>query len=223
MAREGNSYGWQQRDNGIRQGYGYNRAPGQAFAQPFERYGETRTEQGYNRGYRSPESGYARPATPQQLAYNHFPQPVGRPQTYGSRPQPYSSWPEQNARSGYGTGFTNRPPESYAGRSGLAYAAPSQPYRPQAPQYGRGDFGGRQYGAYSGSAAKPEHSGGFHLFGHGRQSDNFNGGGRAPKSFNYGGHEPKSFGKEKMPKERHSGGGHSGGHSSGHRGFGHFF
>jgi len=233
MARTPNSYGGP-RDNYPRQGYGYNRNPGQEYARSTLRYGDPRSAETFNRGDQRSGSVYGRPALPSQQAYNRYPQqPVARPQTYAPRSQSYAGTPQQYARSGYGSGsgygygFYNRTPENYGGRFGQTYGAPSQPYRSPESSYPRGDLGGRSNGAYGGayggSVARQENSGGFHLFGHGRESGNFNYGGRAPKSFNEGGHAPKGFGREKMPKGGHfGGGGHSGGgHSSGHGGFWH--
>jgi hypothetical protein len=124
------------------------------------------------------------------------------------------------ARSGFGSGF-------YGGSTWTdshPYTSPQQTWRAPAPAAQRNDFAQRGYPGertYSGNGAspygnrafaetRPEHSGGFHLFG---------GGHNAEKSYSYGGgHAPKSFGGGKSSSKGHSGGG---GHSGGHHGDGH--
>ena len=184
---------------------GYGRPPESTYRNPsqLERYGATHPTEGFNRGDSSRGPVYGRPALPPQTAYNRMPQPV-RPQQFGN--DAYGSY--------------NRPWDNHLTRPGMAYAAPSQPYRPSVSSYPREEMGSRPYGA-QGYAPKENHSGGFHLLGGGHNSDNVYGGERMPKS--YSGHEPKGFGREKapkppkMPKASHSGGGgHSGG---GHHGF----
>jgi hypothetical protein len=132
--------------------------------------------------------------------------------------------PQNYARSGNTSGFYSRTPQTYAGRPG-AYSSPQQSWRAPAIPSRPGEFSQRSYSGdrpYSGqrayqdygsrgyakSFAKPEHSGGFHLFG---------GGHKAEKA--YGGYKvPKSHGGGKEFKEHSHGGGHSGGHhGGGHR------
>jgi hypothetical protein len=155
-----------------------------------ENYAENRSYGG-NRPWESPIRNYPRPegydTRPGLQAYNHSQPPVNLP----VRPQSY-------ARPGYASGFY--------GRSTQAYASPQQAWR--GPTSQRGEFGQRYESAPAGRGfaeynAKPQHSGGFHLFG----------GGHGEKSYG-GGHAPKSYGGGK-----HSGGG--GGHSGGHHGGGH--
>ncbi|MDR3725456.1 MAG: DUF3300 domain-containing protein [Terracidiphilus sp.] len=157
-----------------------------------ENYADNRSYGG-NRPWESPGRTYPRPegygTRPGLLAYNHSQPPITMP----VRPQSY-------ARPGYASGFY--------GRSTQAYASPQQAWRGPAPQ--RGDFGqryssapvGRGFAEYN---AKPQHSGGFHLFGGGHGGEKSYGGGHAPK-FSSGG--------------KHSGGG-GGSHSGGHHGGGH--
>jgi hypothetical protein len=211
---------------------GLTRGPGQAFAnRPGEQGAyasrpdprEVPRSGGFNRGDPAPGYGSVRPAMPPQQAYNRVPQPV-RPQTYQSRPQQYGQGyagrPDAYARPGSTYGYISRPMENSFAPRGPAYAAPyaapGQAYRPPVQGYQRGgDFGARSYGgpqmAYSGPRESgPKESGGFHMFGHGRESNGFVGG-RAPKSFSE--HAPKGWGAAKAPK----GGGHSGGSKgSGH-------
>lgn len=156
-----------------------------------ENYAENRSYGG-NRPWESPGRTYPRPegydTRPGLLAYNHS-QPPG---TMPARPQPYG-------RPGYASGFY--------GRSTQAYASPQQAWREPTSQ--RGDFGQRYSSAPAGRAfteynARPQHAGGFHLFGGGHGGEKSYGGGHAPK-FSSGG--------------KHTGGG--GGHSGGHHGGGH--
>ena len=187
---------------GYRSGYGFAQQQQQ---RPMFGYGESRQATAYNHAYSSPAFGYSRPA---QEAYNRTPAMISRPQQYG-RPA-YSNY---GSGYGYGSGLYNRPTQSYASRSAPTFTGPAQSYRAPSMTIARNDFSPR-----SGYSAKPEHSGGFHLFGSGHSSENFYGGGHAPKGFS----APKSF-------SSHSGGGfhpfggHSGGgsHSSSHGGGGH--
>ena len=237
----GGQPGFSQRAAFARQPDAYNRAPGN--------YARPATE--YDRRYQNPGQNFARPPArypegyPENRSYaenrpldnpgRSYPAPVGnfvRP-AYGSysfnRPAPQMSTPSrpQNyARPAYAQGFYGRSPQSFASRPAMAYASPQQAWREPAPQ--RGDYRQGAYPASSGRGsadyAKPQHSGGFHLFGIGSHHDaqSSYGGGHygAEKSYG-GGHAPKSY---KAPK--HSGGGHSGGgggHSGGggHHGGGH--
>jgi hypothetical protein len=212
----------------MRPGNSYDR--GESYLRPADRFaGEQRGNNGYARGYQGPVSGPGRgpgnngvrPALPAQQAYNRMPPASVRPQGYAGRPQAYAGGVETRGNPGYGYGNQSRPGQSYAARPGGGYASAYQSYR--APSYGaqsyrepsyrapearssRG-FSGRSNDAYGESYARNEHSGGFHLFGHGHESNGFNGG-RAPKNSYGGGHAPKGFGHEKAPKASHSGGGH---------------
>jgi hypothetical protein len=169
-----------------------------------------RSGNGYN-GYSGPRAGpgssyparpgnYVRPAL-QNYAYTRLPQ---RPQPDRMPAMPVR--PQQSyARPGGGFGYYGEAGQAYAGRPGSVYGSPQQSWRAPAASAHRGDFGQRSYAApmdrgFMGSTAKPEHSGGFHLFGGGRGAGHSYGGGKAPRSFS---------------GWRHSGGGHSGGHHSG--------
>jgi len=174
-----------------------------------------------NRGYSAPYGSYVRPAL-RDYTYNR-PQPQAaqpaRPQTY-ARP------------GGYGSGFLGSS-QSYGGRPGTAYASPQQTWRaPQsAPQ--RNDYAQRSYSqsypevrsysaersyaapagrAFAESSPKSEHSGGFHPFGGGHNSESMHASYHAHKA-------PKA---PKFHGGGHSGGGHGGGgHHSGGGLFGH--
>ena len=222
-----NSYG---RGNyNMRPTSGYRSGYGSGFAQPQRPaygYGETRQQIAYAHNYQTPGANYARPT---QEAYNRTPPPIAaRPQQPYSRPA-YSSY-------GYGSNFSSRPAESYAGRSAPAFSSPTQTYRAPTSTFARNDFAPRSSGTFAGNSFtgysdKQSHSGGFHLFGGSHSSENPYGGGRAPKGFS----APKSFSSPKSfsaPKSYsahssaggfHLFGGHSGGggHSSSHGGGGH--
>jgi hypothetical protein len=161
-------------------------------------YSQARPSEAPYRAYIAPQNNYARPA-PQTyenrsydnrtFAYNRQPQ-IAIP----ARQQPYSAY----TRPG-GSSFYSSPRPEYAVRPAAPYAAArrndfsQRAYsgdRAYAAPYGRG---------FAESASKPEHSGGFHLFGGHHESEKSFGGGKAPK-FSGG--------------EKHSGGGHHGG--SGH-------
>ncbi|MGC1460964.1 MAG: DUF3300 domain-containing protein [Terracidiphilus sp.] len=170
-------------------GRGYNTGP--EYQNGYEsrsgpRYG-TGSGNRYGNGYGSSiRPGY------QNYAYSR---PPLRPQALmPTRPQqPYSS--NSYARQSYGSGFFGQPRQGFGSRPPV------------------GDYGQRAYTEHAGKgfqsySAKPEHSGGFHLFGGGHGSGSSYG-----RSFG-GGRAPKGFGGGK-----HSGGG--GGHSSGHGGWGH--
>ena len=142
--------------------------------------------------------------------------------------------------SGYngnrGRGF-GRPPDRYAenwrGNSNRGFRAfgggsertsnQSMPaYRTPTSGLQRGEFGGRSSGTFAGtdfahSAGKPQHSGGFHLFGGGHAPKSVSS--RGPGGFHMGGggHAPKTS----HGGGEHFGGGHwhgGGGHSSNHGG-----
>jgi hypothetical protein len=152
--------------------------------------------------------------------------------------------PQSYARpGGYGSGFYSNSTQPYAGRPGTAYSGPQQSWRAPASTYQHNDYaqraysegrtyqaersyptertysGGRTYSAPMGrgfaeSPPKPEHSGGFHLFGgnHGAEKSFSGRGGESPHG-SY--HAPKA---PKVPKGYGGGGGH---HSGGGRFFGH--
>jgi hypothetical protein len=153
-------------------------------------YAQNRPSQPY-RAYAAPENSYARPA-PQTYenrtyAYNRQSQ-IAIP----ARPQPY-------ARSGgYGSNFYGNSRPEYAVRPATPYAAAPRSDFGQRSNLGERAYASPQGRGFAERAPKPEHSGGFHLFGGHHESE---------KSFG-GGHAPKSFGGEK-----HSGGG--GGHHGG--------
>jgi hypothetical protein len=176
-----------------------------------------------------PMIGSTHPALPSEQAYNRVPFTApARPQSYAPRPQTYAARPPIENRN-YGGGemyrpqsaynYANRPAQSYAERPGTAYSSPYRTPAYQAPAYRapqnpspRG-YTQRPDESYGNAFAHNEKSGGFHLFGSGRESESY----RAPKNYG-GGHESHSFGHEKAPKMSH-GGGHFGG--GGHSGGGH--
>ncbi|MGA2673761.1 MAG: DUF3300 domain-containing protein [Terracidiphilus sp.] len=187
---------YDRQDDGYRGARALVRQP----VRPSEDYSGSRSFADSGRGY-APGS-YVRPAW-QNYAYNRPQPPVPMP----VRPQ------QSYARPGYGSGFYGGAGQAYAGRPGSVYASPPQSWRAPAPSPQRGEFaqrgysGDRSYSASPGrgfaeSPAKPEHSGGFHLFG---------GGHNAEKSYG-GGHAPKSYGGGKEFKEHSHGSSHSGGH-----------
>lgn len=235
--RNGYRAGWAHEDTPYRSfnrpGESARSGWGQPVGRPIQNWGDARTAEGFNHGYPQRGEGF-RPVAPAQHAYNHYPQPISRPQQFGSRTptfaprtQPASSY----GRSGYGSGFYGQSRENNFGRSGMAHSNPAPSYRAPENTY-RGSFGGRGNNAFGGST---QHSGGFHLFGNHNADPH---GGRAPKAYSYnGGHSGwgGSGGSFKAPKQSHSfgggghygggghfGGGHSGGgHSGGHSSSGH--
>lgn len=230
---------------------GFNRGSGFPLARPERSFGN---QQGFNRGSNYPSArdqgmlgnggqqgfnrGFERYGSAgqvgQQQAYNHMPSPIGRPQPYGGGGQNFAGRQQQfadpGARSGSGSSFNQRPMQSYGGRQGMAYAAPSQNYR-GGSGFGQGGFSQpRSSNGYSGSNGGSQHSGGFHLFGGGHNSQNFGGGGHSSGGFLGGSHSSGGFrghssggffgghsGGSHSSGGGHSGGGHSGGgHSGGH-------
>jgi len=184
-------------------GSGYNGNRGEGFGRPPDRHAEN-WRGNSNRGFRAFGGGYDR--TP-RLAYNHLQASEGR---------------QQFDRRGNGSSSNRWTGEGYRGRADAASGPSMRAYRAPASGFQRGGFNGRSSGAFASrdfghSSGKSPHSGGFHLFGGGRDhapksvssrgSSGFHmgGGGRAPKSFHGGG---KSFGGG----HSHGGGGHSGGH-----------
>lgn len=243
-AHGGNGNGWNRGgyehangSNGFPQGYGEPRGP-------MQRWGDARTQEGFNRGYPSHGEVYGRPALPSQgysrnseqsrgFEQNRGYQQYGRQQVYGGRESGYGS--------GYGSSFNGRQQGDFSGygreqnnfadRFGMGYGTPSHGYGIAGNSFRGGGFGGgRSYGGSSAFQSRPQHLGGFHLFG-GGHSNEYN----APKSFG-GGRSGWGGGGFKAPKASHfGGGGHSfgghsgsgghhfggGGHSSSHGGGGH--
>jgi hypothetical protein len=178
-------------------GGGYNGNRGQGFSRPSERYAES-WRGNYNRGFHAFGSSYDQ--TPRQ-SYNHMQVPD---------------------RRGYRSGLNRGSGEGYRGGAGTASYRSMQAYRGPTSGFQRGEFGGRSSGAFAsrdfaGSAGKPPHSGGFHLFGGGHAPRSVSS--RGPGGFHMGGgHAPKSFhggGKNFGGGHSHGGGGHSSGHGGG--------
>jgi hypothetical protein len=185
------SYGRQQAYSRTQENYS---RPGNSY------YAQGRPSEAPYRAYVAPQNNYARPA-PQTYenrsydnrtyAYNRQPQ-IAMP----ARPQPYSAY----TRSG-GSNFYSNPRPEYAVRPATPYAA-----APRSDFSQRAYTGDRAYAApysrsFAESAPKPEHSGGFHLFGGHHESEKSFGGGKAPK----------------FSGEKHSGGGSHHGGSGHHR------
>ncbi len=152
-------------------------------------------------GYTSPQNNFARPS-PQTFAYNRQPQTAipARPQ------QAYSGY---GRPGGYSYGEYGNASQPYAARSsaGYGYLRPQQAVRAPTPTFAQRSypversFTANNRNSYGEAYGKPEHSGGFHLFG-GHSSE---------KSF--AGHD--SFHAPKPPKAPKGGGG------GGHHSFGH--
>ncbi len=172
--------------------------------------------------YSRPEQDYSRVAPQQNYGY--------RPQTYPNHAQTYASRPQTFSNPAYG--FANRSTNAYSGNaySGQSSSRPnnyaySDPYRSyHAPESSSSRaYTPRSYDGYGNSVARDEHSGGFHLFGAGKEPKSFGSerapkySYKAPKSFG-GGHSFKGFGggHSSAPKMSHSGGG-GGGHGGGHK------
>jgi hypothetical protein len=210
---------------------GYNRGYGRGYGQGFNRAGN------YNRGY---QSGYNRAGyNRNQQGYNRgnygfrnglYNQPSNRAGSafagranYGNgrgnqswnrsfapiRPQPVSrSAYGSSSGSNYRSSLNNRPAFPSRGGFGSNYNYNSgRSSFNQRSNYRSSAFAGNSFNSGSG---KSSHSGGFHLFGGGHNSNGFGGG--------------QSFKAPKAPKGYGGGGGHSfggGGHSFG--GGGHSF
>jgi hypothetical protein len=232
-ARYGNGNGWG-RGNFPRPRPEFSRGEGRVFNGQGERFRNGRIAEGTNRGWQSQGNTYGRPFMPHESvnrmpeAYARSQQYEGRSQFLESRPQSFAGRESQFGRGGYGygqgygSGYYTRQAENYGARSGMAYANPAY----HTPQLGnRGGFESRQFSGYGSNSGNQGRSGGFHLFGHNRESQGFSGGGRGSGSFNYGGQPSGGFGGGwKAPKAPHfssgshfGGGGHFGGshHSSG--------
>jgi hypothetical protein len=128
-------------------------------------------------------------------AYNRNPAPIARPQSYAP------NYGQSYIRPAYNSGF-NRP-TAYPPRPAQSYGNSFQSYRAPSSRFTGSSF--------MNSSLKPQHSGGFHPFGGGHNSDSF-----------YGGHAPKPPKPEKSFGGGHSGGFHpfGGSHSGGHGGGG---
>ncbi len=206
---------------------GYENGRGSAYPQQGNRSNDGGNN-GWNRGEPRSAFGATHPAYPAQQAYNRAPftapaHPQSfspRPQTYAARPQPFAGRNEGTAgmygRSPNAYNYGGRPQEGYAERPGMAYSSPNRAPTYQAPAYrapqyqSPRSYTSRPSESYGNAFARNEKSGGYRMFGGGRESGGASY--RAPKNYG-GGHESRSFGHEKAPKMSH-GGGHSGG---GHR------
>ncbi|HUN85281.1 MAG TPA: DUF3300 domain-containing protein [Terracidiphilus sp.] len=193
-------------NQGFRQGYGEPRGG------PVQRWNDARTQEGFNRGYPSRRETYGRPTLPSQSYSRSFEQNRGYAQ-YG-RQQAYAG-----RSSGYGSNYGSRPfgrqEGNFGGRAGMSYGTSLHGYVTPENSFRGSDFGsGRSYGGSPAFQSRPQHSGGFHLFGGGHSNEY-----KAPKGFGggrsgWGG----GFRVPKPPKASHFGGG---GHSFG--GGGHHF
>jgi len=188
----------------------------------------------FNRGFQSGPGGFNRPSMPAREAYNN-------PGSYlRSVPQGNYGYRSQQNSGSSGYGFGNRSSNSYSGsysaRPGFAYTNPGPTYRaPQSFSPPRGfssssprGFSNPSPGGFGNSMVRnQQHSGGFHLFGHGSQSRGFSGGSAPKNSFGGfgGGHSSHSFGGFGGGHSSHSFGGFGGGGHSSHSfgGGGHSF
>ena len=228
--RGGDRNGWSH--DGYNRGYANNGGYTRPVGRPLQpSYGDARSAEGFNHGFPSREEAFGRRALPTQQAYNNFPQSNARPapfgggraQTFEPRQQAYAGRQDQFSRQSNGPGLSAQPRDNYINRGGMAFQNPSQSYRAPENSY-RGGTDSRSFSGYSNDYRGSQHSGGFHLFGGGHNSDSY----KAPKSFG-GGHSSWGGGGFKAPKESHFGGGghafgggHSGGgHSSGGGGHSH--
>jgi hypothetical protein len=215
----------------------YNRGYGRGYGQSFNRAGNynrgyqsgyyNRNQQAYNRGYQSYNRGnYGY----RNGLYNQSSNRAGS--AFASRPNygtgGNQAWnhsfapirPEQVGRSAYGSNYNsnyrssldNRPAFPIRGGFGSNYYYNSS--RSSFNQ--RSDFRSNAFAgtSFNGRSGKSSHSGGFHLFGGGHNSNGFGGGQnfkapKAPKGFGGGGH---SFGGG---GHSHGGGGGGGHHSGG--------
>jgi hypothetical protein len=203
-------------------GGGINRTPN-----GFARFGTGYTQPGFTRPpVRTGENyAYNRLAEPPNRAYaGSYVRPAVRDYTYHPQQQlPQPARPQTYTRpGGYGNGFYPNQQQAYAPRPAAPFAGQQQTYRAPASTYQRNDYPQRSYsehsyanqGSYSGGRgyeqayAKPERSGGMHMFG-----------GHSEESSHYSYKAPKM---PKAPKEpRMSGGGHhsgGGGHGGEHGG-----
>ena len=213
----GNSY----QANGGRQGY-YQGGNDQRGGWSNDRGAQStvRPAQGFpepGRFDRSPQ-GYSRTTPQQNYGY--------RPQTYPNRAETYTNRGYQNRPQSYSNpgsryGYTGRSnygytgPQTYATRPSFAYSNPSRSYRAPQQDYSRGfssrGYSNRSFENYGNTAARNQHSGGFHLFGGGTPKGFSNPRApkysyKAPKSFG-GGHQSFGGGHMSAPKMSHSSGG----------------
>jgi hypothetical protein len=182
----------------------------------------SRSSQGYGRDgygtslYSNPRQNYAS-RSPQGYggslqAYNRAPAAISRAQSYGR--QSYGTSPN------WGSGFYDRSGSADSGRPTQAFGAHRAPdgnyaggdYGQRSGGYGQRSGGGSIGNGFAGSAPKPSHSGGFHLFGGGHSSNGFRSNGHEAKGFSGGHASGHGFGGG----HHSNGGGHSGGHG-GHR------
>jgi hypothetical protein len=191
---------------------GYGAAPDQRYARQSEGYsgvyGQNRgfpapsrsySAPQHSLGYAGPQNNYARPA-PQTYAYNRQPQTAipARPQ------QAYAGY---SRPGGYSYGEYGNSAQPYGARPSAGYLRPQQAVRAPTPAFSQRSypversFTANNRNSYGEAYARPEHSGGFHLFG----------GHNSERSF--GGHE--SYRAPKPPKAPKGGGG------GGHHSFGH--
>ena len=187
-------------------GGGYNGNRGEGFGRAPGRYAEN-WRGNSDRGFHSFGSGYDR--TPHQ-AYNRIQGSEGRQQFDRQASSSFSNRNTEWSRAGVGMPRGGSVPE----------------YRASNSAFDRGGFGGRSYGNFgskdftsrelSHAAGKQAHSGGFHLFGGGREPKSMSSQGSGGFHMGGGGHAPKSF----HASGKSFGGGHShgGGHFGGHGG-----
>lgn len=192
---------------------------GQAFRHNAD-YPYARSDRSFDHAQEGFNRGYYGETYPRQQAYNRAPVVPVRPQPLPRRSEsfiggtePYRAQPSAPNSPRMGYGAYPRAGEAYGGRPGMAFASRSQGYRAPESAYSRGEFGRQPSRAFGGNSG---HSGGFHLFGGGHNSESFSGGGHAPKSFGYGGHAPKKFGGGHASHQSHSSGSHSHGGGHGH-------
>jgi hypothetical protein len=185
--RTRSGYGWSGRESPANRSREFSRTP-ERDARSWNRPGQT-----YSRAYPSAGANYGRTS---RDAYNRF-QPTNR---------------QEGGRSGYGSGFNNRPAENrYAenfgnragyGNSMRSYQSPSRNSRADSGKQSSRGFknGGFKGNGFAESSGKHAHFGGGHE--------------RAPKTKSFA--SAKSFGGGKSFSRGHSGGGgHSGGHGHG--------
>jgi hypothetical protein len=216
--RDGDRYSWSHEGYG-HAAVGYNRGPGQGFS----RFDDARTSEGFNRGFPSRGSIYGRPVMPGP--------------GNGQLPE-RGRGTEQIARQGFGYGSNSYGrergsfgrAEGMFGNSRPSFGAPSRSFGSPHTNYQRGGSGGRGFEGYQSYNGRPQHSGGFHLFGGGHQSYSFGrgsfGGGhsgwggsgfKAPRASHFGGGAHHFGGGGHSGSGSHFGGGHVGGHGGGGR------
>jgi len=199
---------------------GYNRfgngSGGPTFTRPPLRTPENPTYnrgfEGQNRGYEDQSRGYenqnrgnatGRPAQPnyaygrpqQQVAQPRYEQPV-RPQSF-ARPGGYGNGMYSNSQQAWAA-RPSMPNGGFAGRSPAA--SPRNDFAQRSYSEPR-SYGGGSH-SFAQSYAKPEHSGGLHMFGGGRSESSYHNSYKAPKM-------------PKAPKMSSGGGGHHGGGGGG--------